>query len=505
MRADASSFGSIVSPVAAVSSAPPAKRKYTKRKDAAAPNPEADLSATKKKKTPDAALPSPTPFLSPGSAHMPNSTSASPSASPLNPITSPPIHSPTASKPLAKPRLLRSPSTAAMPSSLTACEKLRARIVHFLAAQPLGLPMSTLRVRLGVPPEDMKSTLGVVATYESPGYYNLRPELYTELQIESWKDYNDDDRRRVVGKMTRLGLEVDERLREAYGSTLDPSAQLDTPEPLAPSPDATASAIVAATASPASPCPPASRAAAILAPLLSRPFPPLPDLSSLPDEVPSSMLVVADRDDDPFCESPPLVPAPPTVISDYVQYLTMHTDFLHKHRAYKMIGAWLVFTASVTWRKCMRAATDAQFSCSRSPPLTIALCHCVCLQRSHVCHSHRTPVRARRQRQGRDQATAGTTLHGEDSGQTRWRLPWQRIDSAKTPMQTRRMHSSQSCSSLISPPLFLSSLCVPAFQLKESVERKQRILHVMLRSFKQSLQTYSSQHHLYTMQTIKEE
>jgi hypothetical protein len=194
--------------------APTTKRKYTKRKDA--PSTEADeeeKKSTKKKSDSTEAAVLSTPkshLLSPASALTPTSMAASPSASPSagSAAAAAATTSPAPSL-AAAPRLMRSPSTAALPSALTQGEKLRARIVHFLAAQPRGLPMSTLRNRLEVLPEDMKSTLSMVAKYESPGYYDLKRELYAEIQIESWQDYTVEDRKRVVAKMQGFGMRTD--------------------------------------------------------------------------------------------------------------------------------------------------------------------------------------------------------------------------------------------------------------------------------------------------------
>jgi hypothetical protein len=331
----------------------PIAKKPTKRKDAPAGAVGEESAASKPKKLKATSSSSDPHLLSPASAALSPNAVMSPAAA----ANSPSAASPAAPTSKAPPRLLRSPSTAALPSSLTAHEQLRSRLIHFLAAQVHGLPMATLINRLGVRPENMKGTLTSVATYESPGAYYLRRELYPSLSLSTWPDYTDEDRRRVVAKMERMGLEVREEWRQwkptlgearikangaaaTAGGTSQPGAAAASSSTDASPPSASAASPsdLPAVSTPHTPSNPSaiSLAASLVAPILSSPSPPLPDLHSLPSVLPPGS-VKEEKD-----EAGEVVQRErePMVLKDYLHYLACHTKFLHQKRAYDQIGAW---------------------------------------------------------------------------------------------------------------------------------------------------------------------
>ena len=267
-----------------------------------------------------AAAASPSMALSPSPSVSSNTAAAAPSSSAVAPA---PV-----------PKLTRSPSTAALPSAATSGERLRARIAHFLAAQPHGLGMSTLVQRLGVALVDLRATLQVVATYEAPGFYRLRPELYRELRLDQWPDYSDHDRRRVVEKMARMnGVHVPQRWALLYGN--DNAA-------------AGAGNAAPADGEPTMPSFP--------------PLPPVPDLSRLPDEVPASMLAAVESSS-ATGDHPSL--AAPSPISSYVDYLSAHTAFLERHRSYTGLQSWIDAFESQLQSLRQKAADDAESPAAR--------------------------------------------------------------------------------------------------------------------------------------------
>lgn len=353
------------------------------------------------------------------------------------------------------PKLTRSPSTAALPSAATTGEKLRARIAHFLAAQPHGLGMSTLVQRLGVALVDLRATLQAVATYEAPGFYRLRPDVYRELQLDSWPDYSDHDRRRVVDKMAHLdGVHVPQRWALLYGDR---------------SGNGTAGAGIAAPADgePAMPPP-------------SPPLPPVPDLSQLPDEVPPSMLAAADPSSaggggGGGADHASL--AAPHAIASYVDYLSSHTAFLDRHRSYAALQSWLDAFESHLCSLRTRAADDAHPPAARR----------AWLQAADAMETQHAPVR-------QTLACWSTFASSMDFG-----------------CNAPRAHVRLRFVSVVAPHIvFLSCFfctsaraCVLlAVQLVSTCRRKHKVLHLMLSHLKQSLLAYAHQHGLYTVPTI---
>jgi hypothetical protein len=301
---------------------PKAKRKYTKK----LPQPltPAQSSAMLSPRTPVATppssqqqqqeqqlqQPSPSVVMSPASAapsHEEKTGAAAGGGSAAAPSS------------LSKPRLLRSPSAVALPSSSTSGEKLLARVAHFLAAQVHGLGSATLVSRLSVSLAELRATLAAVARYEAPGFYRLKPEVYAELRLEDWPDYNDEDRQRVVDKMMRAELPVPEAWRRF--------ASKDAPK---------------------------------IAPMNEPTLPVLPDLTQLPDALPAHMLIsasipAASESTDSSSATTATAEAasaaslaPPRTITSYTEYLELHTEFLHKFRAYRQCGTWLTALSEAT-------------------------------------------------------------------------------------------------------------------------------------------------------------
>jgi len=225
---------------------------------------------------------------------------------------------------LSKPRLTRSPSTAALPSSSTSGEKLRTRVAHFLAAQEHGLGMATLVARLGVSIGELKPILASLARYEAPGFYRLRPEVYSELRLDEWADCGPEDRRRVADKMLRAQIPLPDAWRK-YASEM-----------------AVAEAAAAAAT---------GQQDSVVGPPLSEPtLPPLPELSHLPDALPPHLLVTAPVPASSAGSDAALSTqqqqqqqqqqlAPPRTFASYAEYLELHAEFLRLFRSYRLLGA----------------------------------------------------------------------------------------------------------------------------------------------------------------------
>lgn len=243
------------------------------------------------------------------------------------------------------------PALAAAPSGKTSAEPLRTRVIHLLAAQQRGLSLMKIVSALSVAPASLAPVLDATARYVPPGVFTLSPALYSELRVDSWADYSPADRTRIVDRMRRMesegvaGAAVSQEMIERYGSAASSTTE-----------DAAAAAVIS--------LPPPN-------------FPAPPDHSQVPDEIPASMIDSLSQAEfgsetaAPAASSSspaePKLKLAPRVLSSYIDFLALRTQFLQQRSAHERLRSWIEQVESVEHRCSRRglrpraAAFSAEF------------------------------------------------------------------------------------------------------------------------------------------------